>query len=308
MQQDLRAPTTGLVRVPETIARGEAVFSNLTSSPLEIPAGTGVRPNASQSLRFLTTDSLELEGEIGATGSVEIVATEPGSQGNLPSGSINAVEGSLGLRASVTNPAPLTGGREVVQHGVSAVDVDDLRQDLRITLMEQARSAFTDSLGPSQRLAGDSLRISEVLAQEFSPTLGNPSESLSGMLDARLTALIYDQRDFQEAAYQYVQGRMMEEGLRVVPGSIGLVQTGPMNIQPDGSAVLQAHARFQAYPPPDLPALVSAIRGKAPEEARAILEADYGLTVRAIDRFPEWLPWLSWIPARIQISLTWTAR
>lgn len=306
MQQDSRMQTTGLVRVPETAARGEAVFTNLTGRPLEIPAGTGVRPTGSQNLRFLTTGLLELEADIGATGRVEIVAAQPGSQGNLPAGSINAIEGPLGLNASVSNPVPLTGGREAIKHGVSASDIDQLRRDLERALIDQARTAITDSLGPSQRLAADSLRIIEVLEQGFNPAAGNASESLSGRLDARLTALTYDQTEFHTAAYRYVESRLHEKQ-RVVPGSMGLLQTGPVEIQGDGSALLRAHAQFETYRHLDFPGLISTIRGKTPEEARGILEGNYDLVVQEIHTIPGWFPWISWVPSRIQISLAWRA-
>ena len=97
-------PASGSVRLPSQPASGTVTFTNLTDQPVEIPPGSGVRGLAAEiaHLRFVTTKA----GEAPAGGSLPlpVQCTTPGLQGNLPAGSLTAIEGLLGTQLSVDQP------------------------------------------------------------------------------------------------------------------------------------------------------------------------------------------------------------
>lgn len=304
IQGELRLPTSGGVPVPESRAHGQVVFVNLTDRPLDIPAGAGVRASADPLPRFETTDPLHLEGEVGASGETTIIAVDPGSRGNLSAGAIDAVEGPLGLSVSVSNPEPTSGGDESFQAGVRAQDILRLREELRQQLLQQARTTIEGGLPPSSRLAEGSLRIGEIFDERLDHGAGEPSETLHGVMDARITALTYTQADMTAAAYR-VAGAQLGDSRRVATGSMELAQVGALHLAPDGSASMEARARFQTFQSIDLGELARMLRGKPVRKAAGILARNHDLALREFGLSPAWFPWIPWLSSRIALSFGW---
>jgi hypothetical protein len=306
-QTELRLPTSGRVSVPESRADGEVLFINLTDRPVVIPAGTGVRSSERPEARFETSDPLQLEGKIGARGAVGVTALDPGSRSNLPAGAIDAVDGPLGLDVSVSNPEPTSGGGETYQAGVSAQDVLRLREDLRQQLLQQVRATIERSLPASSRLAEGSLKIAEIFSETLDHTTGEATETIHGSMEARISALIYEQAGMTAAAYQVAQAHL-GPSRQIAAGSMSLAQIGELRLGSDGIATLQARARFETFRSLDLGSLVRAIRGKPVQEAATILAREHGLTLRDLEVTPAWLPWMPWLATRIELRMSWGGR
>ena len=101
-------PASGSLRLPSQPAAGTVTFTNLTDQPVEIPQGSGVRgmdPGIAR-LRFVTTRPGEVPAGAGQTLQLPVECVTPGLQGNLPAGSLAAIEGLLGTQLSVTNLEP----------------------------------------------------------------------------------------------------------------------------------------------------------------------------------------------------------
>ena len=107
-------PASGTVRLPSQPASGTVIFTNLTDQPVEIPLGSGVRGLAAAiaHLRFVTTKAGEAPAGAGQTIQLPVECTTPGLQGNLPAGSLTAIEGLLGTQLSAANLEPTSGGSE----------------------------------------------------------------------------------------------------------------------------------------------------------------------------------------------------
>jgi hypothetical protein len=307
MQGELRLPTSGRVPLPKSRAQGEVVFVNQTDEPLDIPAGTGVRSSSDPALRFETTEALHLEGEVGASAGIGVIAVDPGSRSNLPVAAIDAVEGPLGLRVSVSNPVPTTGGDESFYAGVTSQDILRLREGLREQLVQQARVTIEASLAPADRLADDSLRIGEIFEEVLDQAAGEASETVSGTLDARITALTYNQADLTAAAYQFARAQL-GDSRQIASGSMELAQIGDLQLQANGSAWLSARARFSTFQSMDPEALGRSIRGKPSQHTGEILARDHDLTLRRLELFPRWFPWIPWLPSRIDFTFEWTGQ
>jgi hypothetical protein len=98
---------TGATTVPQSKAKGTAVFRNLTKQAVSVPAGTVVKNAAGA--RFVTTEDGEVKAGAGKTIELSIEAMEGGVAGNLDTDTIDAIEGNLGLSLAVTNPKPRIG-------------------------------------------------------------------------------------------------------------------------------------------------------------------------------------------------------
>ena len=100
--------------IPDSKAHGVAKFKNLTQSDVAIPAGDDcLQPFPGGRGQFATLNDTHLPGNVNAVVEVPIVSVSGGAIGNVPANSILAIEGNLGLSASVTESrADLTGGTD----------------------------------------------------------------------------------------------------------------------------------------------------------------------------------------------------
>ena len=89
-------PASGTLLLPDRPARGEVLFSNLTDQPVAIPEGMVVLSQGEMIQRFGVQRGGVLPAGPGETISLPVSALAPGSQGNLPAGSLVAIEGRAG--------------------------------------------------------------------------------------------------------------------------------------------------------------------------------------------------------------------
>ena len=68
-----------------------------------------------------------MPGVIGATIEADVVAIEPGLQGNVDINQINRIEGLLALQLEVRNLEPIEGGGVRSARAVTQSDLDRLR-------------------------------------------------------------------------------------------------------------------------------------------------------------------------------------
>jgi len=103
---EMRTAELGVFRKPAVHATGELTFSGPTGTV--IPVGTRASTTSVTPILFETTE----EGIIDSSGSVTLSAkaVEPGSQGNVPAGTITLVVGDLAGIVTVTNENSFNGG------------------------------------------------------------------------------------------------------------------------------------------------------------------------------------------------------
>jgi hypothetical protein len=90
----------------------------------------------------------------------------------------------------------------------------------------------------------DSFSVAEVLASDFHPPLGEPSEVIEGSMTARIAATIYDLDRLQEAAETRMAEAVGAE-LAIVPGS---VRVDLLPVGTPGEATYQARVRARSRP------------------------------------------------------------
>lgn len=301
---DLRVPATGTVMVPASQAVGTVKFTNLTSTAVTVPSGSGVLPQGHPELRFLTTERVLLAGSIGAVAAVGVIAQSAGSAGNLPAGTLNAVDGPLGLQASVVNPTPTAGGTDAPRAAASAGDRARLLQLLSDSLLQEAGTALSAQMGPGEKLAARSMRIVRIIEEAYDHPAGEAADTVSLAMRIEVAGLAYRPKDALEAGMLALQAAL-PSGSMGVPGSqsIELRSDSPNNVAND---VLPFSATQQVYMPIDPVAVRRMVRGHSPAEAAQLLRQ--GLTLSAqpsIILVPAWLPWIPWLDVRIDVRMPW---
>jgi len=294
---ELRLPTTGKVQAATRAAEGQAVLTNRTQAEVILPEGTGLRTLGSNPQRFETIERALVPAGIGSELVVPIRASAPGRAGNVPAGSIGAIEGTLGLALTVTNPDPTSGGETEARPGVSQADLREVRSALERQLVQSANARLQEQLAEGEALAPISFTIAEVVASAVHPSLGEPSEVVEGSMTARITATVFDVDRLQQAAVA-AMAQAAGSGMTIVPGSVRV------DLVPAGSAAAATYqARVQARTRPDFDfgEMARPIAGMTTADAAAFLATAFDLeTLPRIRLWPGWWPRLPLLPLRIE--------
>lgn len=300
----LRITTTGTARVPTKPASGPVVFANQTDQPVLIPAGTGVLPAGRPDLRFVTASDVSLGAGAGNTAEVVVTAFVPGSAGNLPAGSLNAIDGPLGLRASVSQPAAMAGGAEAERPAVAAADQATALRLLTDQLLAQAASAMAAGVDADESLAPDSVRVVNTPATRFDRPVGAPGDSVGLDLTLEFAALVYHPADL-EAAIDRMLAERRAAGRAPIPGSRSWTLGRQAELLPDS---LQLHVFEQSFVPLDLDHVRRAARGQARSSVVTRLASIGPLASppQVVAR-PAWWPVLPWLDVRIAVRYEWEA-
>ncbi len=300
-----RRPASGSALVPKISAAGTVVLTNLSTEALTIPAGTGLRASES-GVRFLILEETQLPAGIGSTAEANIVAAEAGSAGNLPSGAIDSVEGSIGFLVSVTNPEPTRGGVSERSPAVTAWDRESLRLDLREQLLASAWGQLQGELSDDQALAEGSLTVIEAEREDFDRESGQPAVSVGLSMELTVQALAYRMSDVESVAGDLLSIEM-PAGHLPVPGTIrlaSLADGGQSN--PPAQNPLSYRAQQHIVRKIDFGVVRRYARGLSRDRAVDRLTRSFSLSSPPrIALSPSWFPWLPWLPIRIDVAWAW---
>lgn len=283
-------------------AKGIARFKNLTQADVPIPAGTLIYSASQPDIRFATLNNTHLMGNVNAFVEVPIQAVEAGVAGNLPADSIQVIDGSLSLSASVTNPEPTTGGLDRTAIAATEDDRKRVRDTLVGLLNEQAQKQINASIGAKDILLVNTLKIGQVLEETYDPPAGQPGELL------KLTMRV-------EYSAQYITGedltRLAESALNVSVPDGFVASPGTLTFQPLAAPVFDklGASRFDLQVGQVLsrriePAQVILLaRGLSQKDAVKVLRSGLPLSAPPeVDLSPSWWPWLPLIPFRIDVK------
>ncbi len=301
----IRVTTTGTTQIASQAAAGRVTFTNQTDEPVLIPSGTGVLPSGRPDLRVETVEDVTLESGRGATVQVRVVASRPGSSGNLPSGTLNAIDGPLGLKAAVTQPEALTGGTEAERPAVAAADQANAQRLLTEQLLAQAAADLQAALAADEELAEASVRVVNTEQRDFDRQVGAAGDSAGLEMTLEVAALSYRPSQL-EAAVEMMLAERARAGERTVPGSRRVLQASGDPAHPD---VLGVEVEEQTYSPQDLQRVRQTVRGLRMAEAAAELAELEGLASSPVVTLrPAWWPVLPWLDVRLEVRYAWEPR
>lgn len=301
----IRVTTTGTTQVASGAAGGQVTFTNQTDEAVLIPEGTGVLPSGRPDLRFETVEDVTLDSGRGAAVQTRVVAARPGSSGNLPSGTLNAIDGPLGLKAAVTQPDALTGGTETERPAVAAADQASAQRLLTEQLLAQAAADLQAALGSDEELAEASVRVVNTAQRDFDRPVGAAGDSVGLEMRLEIAALSYRPSQL-EAAVERMLAEQERAGARTVPGSRRVLQVAGDPAHPD---VLSVEVEEQLYSPQDLQRVRQRARGLRIAQVAAELGELEGLaSLPVVTLRPAWWPVLPWLEVRLEVRYAWEAR
>ncbi len=301
-----RIPTSGRALIPHEPAQGEVVFQNLTDEAITVPGGTTVRSLTTPEIFFITGRPAYLEAREGAESRVPIVASEPGPAGNLPAGSITAIDGPLGLKIAVTNPAPTSGGNQTLGYVVSIADQARARELLESQLLQQAAQLLSAKLASGERLLPASLAIRETLQKAYDRPLGEPADTLGLRMLVRVEAWSYREMDLLSALEASLR-QELKPGEEIVPGNLSVADASePENGTEEEAPTLTISAKAWAYSPIDRQQARHLLRASPATQAAAILErVTHAQGDPDIAIWPPWWPLMPMHAERIVILYPW---
>jgi hypothetical protein len=293
---------SGVARNPDRTATGQVVFTNLSDRPVTIPLGLVVRELADPPVRFATIQMGKLEAGPGITTTLAVRAMTPGEEGNLPAGALTAIEGSLGLSLAATNPLPTQGGSDRSLPLPTSQDRQRLYEKLEAALRQSAQEEFEGQLSPGDLLFTQTLTITRVLEQSYTPAEDQPSGQLELSLRLEYQALSASNSDINKLATVLLDANL-PKGYLPLPDPLVVRQVSPVVMERPNLPHWQFSAQRTLYV--DIPSAQAAnlILGYPLAEAVERLKATWPQSAApVINLSPAWWPRLPILPFRIIID------
>lgn len=296
-----RIATTGTKDVPSTPASGFVVFTNVIGQATTIPKGTGVRTTSGTTVRFTTVENVVIPTGRGQTVRVGITAAEPGPQGNVPAGLINAIDGPLGLQLAVVNDAPTTGGGVEQKAAVTEEDRTRLREQLLAQLTQQAVAKLTAQLGEHERMPVESVKITRIDAETYDRFPTEQAETLALTLRVRASGTTVNGEQAEQLAVEALHAAV-EEGYTVIPGSESIAWAREPAVDEQGHLTFELAASAEAAAAIEPEAVRQVVGGESVRDAGRLLADRFPMvSPPVIEVHPSWFPRMPWLAFRIDV-------
>jgi len=294
---------SGVTRVPDRAASGQVVFTNLSDRPIEVPVGLVVRSPTVPTVRFGTLQSVELAAGPGITATLSVRAMTPGEIGNLPLGSLTAIEGNLGTSLAVTNPRPTRGGSDRNVPLPTKNDRQRLYEKLENALRDSALEELKAQLNPGDLLFTPTLTVTQVMDVSYLPAEDQPSGQLQLSLRLEYQAYSATQDDLASLIRVLLDANL-PEGYTPLPESLSIKSISAPAIDTGNIAQwrISASRNLQASIQPEK--AINLILGSNPVQAATRLDTNFLLQGPPVIRLtPSWWPRLPILPFRISVIL-----
>jgi cytoskeletal protein RodZ len=294
--------SSGQVMAPDQAAEGRVSFTNLTAARVEIPAGAVVLTRSDPPVRFSTQSVVEVPAGNGSNAEAYVRALAPGSNGNVPAGTILAFEGPLGLSLSVTNPVRMTGGTDVSMAAPTDADRQALRRRLLAKLTADAQSRLPAQVQSADVLFQSTFALSRIVAETYIPGPDQPGERLSLRLKAQFRAYYAAASDLNMLAAQVLDASL-PSGYDALKDSLTVQPVSALFGSADGNTRWQVDATRMLQARIDPAQVIYLVEGKPVGRAAGLLQDTFGLEVAPqISIQPFFWPWLPALPFRISVA------
>jgi hypothetical protein len=292
---------TGEGVTPQSKAKGNVIFRNLTQQSVSVPTGTVVK--TSNNIRFVTTRSSEVDAGVGKLLELPIEAAEAGLSGNVEAKTIEVVEGRLGLSLSVTNPEATTGGREFPSLQASDSDRERAKDQLRKSLEKEARTKLADQMSPGDMLFDDTLAVSQIISEVYDPPAGAAGTKLTLTMQVEFSALYASAQDLTELG-SLALNASLPSGFHPAADSEAITIKPVMKptLRTDDSAHWSIRAERQIFQQINTSQVTQLIQGIRSQRVKSVLEKNLPLqSSPKIQLSPSWWPWVPIVPFRISV-------
>lgn len=297
------AATTGSLEVPDAPARGAVVFVNLVDQPVTIPAGTRVSTSAGERIVFQTVEAAQAPDVEGGTVEVDVVALEPGPQGNVAPNLINRVEGTLAVQLEVRNLEAMEGGAVRGVRAVAEEDQERLRAQVLQQLQTLASAEMQESLSQDEFLALNSVRVSEILHETYSHFPGERTERIALEIRAQIEGTAVDASQANELVYEAL-AEAVRSDYDLVPESLQFYSDEVIDVDAQGRVTFEMVGQSLIAATLDSGEFLDEIAGQPPGLAASYLYERLPLRdYPGIRVWPNWFDRLPYLPARIRTEI-----
>ncbi len=292
--------STGSTQIPDGRAGGTVTFFNLLDQAVTVPAGTRVTTSAGVRVFYQLMANVEVPAGVGASAEGQVIAIEPGAQGNIGELLVNRIEGSLGTRLGVRNLEAMEGGSNRVVKAVTEADIGRLREQVLQHLHALAKAEMEAALLPDEFLAQDSLRIVTIYEETLSQFAGDRADQVTMEMRAELhgTAVQSSQ------AFELVNAALVaatEPGFAILPDTVRVEPGAPLGVDDQGRVSLLLSGKALTVAQLDAGPAIAAVAGQERELGLAYLFEQLPLaTAPEAEVWPAWFQRLPYLPARIQ--------
>ena len=295
--------TTGTLDVPDALARGRVVFVNRIPQEVAVPAGTRISTSSGERVIYQTLADVTVPGVIGATIEADVVAIEPGLQGNVDINQINRIEGLLALQLEVRNLEPIEGGGVRSARAVTQSDLDRLRAQVIQQLQTLALAEMEGQLAETEFLARDSLRIVTIFDETYTQFVGEQADQVILEIRAELHATAVDETQATGLVYETLSLAVNPE-FELVPDSLNFFSGEVLGVDSQGRVSFEMIGEGLTAARINIESTLDMIAGQETEAGLAYLYKTLPLrdypTAQVI---PNWFGRLPYLPVRIQVNV-----
>jgi hypothetical protein len=227
---------------------------------------------------------------------------ESGRDGNVEAETIVIIEGRLGLSLSVTNPEPLTGGREIASVQASDRDRERAKAALMDTLEEEAQSQLSEELEGGDILFDDTFAVSQTISETCDPPAGAAGTKLTLTMQVEFSVLYASASDLTELA-SLALNASLPSGFTAASEELSLTPVTEPILNDDGFIRWTVRAERRIVHQVSPAQVTQMIQGIGARRAQAVLESSLPLAnVPEIHLSPSWWPWVPIVPFRISVE------
>jgi hypothetical protein len=230
-----------------------------------------------------------------------IEAVDGGLVGNVDAETVNAIEGRLGLSLSVTNPEPITGGRELPS--VQASDDDRARvKELVMTMLEKdAREKLASEVSAGDMSFDKTLTASQILSEEYDLPPGAAGTKLTLSMRVEFSVKYAAASDLSELATLALNASLPSD-FSVASGTLTTKPISTPLIAKDGSVRWTMHVERRIVQQVNSAQVTQLIQGRAVHSAQSLLDETLPLAnAPVITLSPSWWQWIPIVPFRISV-------
>jgi hypothetical protein len=270
VEGSLDVKTSGQVSYPDTPAKGTIDLVNLTGLTVNVPAGTVVKTTNDPVLRFSTQQAVKLL-PVSTHVEVPIQALTPGSAGNIAAGTIQIVEGDLGLKLQAANPSAISGGTDRMVPASTQEDYDQGKASLSAELEKKAGDQLRQNLAKDELLIGV-IRDEDTRIEESAlPEIGKPGSVMRLTLKTTYLGILVQRSQMEEIAGKFL-GLEVKNGFQPGPDQIQFGEPDKLDIKNKGEVSWIQPASRTYYPQVDSFKIRQSLPGRQISEAKAILQ------------------------------------
>ena len=293
-------PTTAKKDVPDAKATGTVIFINRTAEEVLIPKGTVVGTSTGVNVRFTTVETATLPAAYQSRVEVPIVAIDPGPMGNVDAYLINRVEGILGLKVQVINPAPTTGGTVKQVNFVTKADRERLKGIVLQKLHQQALQTLQEHLPQDEIVIPQSLSVIPT-GESYDHFVDEVADELSLELKAVAVALAMNESDLKKLLLHHTSGRI-PAGYEMLADNLSFEVVDAQELE-EGRYRVTVRAMAPLVAAIDTGRLRGELRGLPVDEALERLKSLPLQEPPRLEVSPDWFGRMPWLPFRISIRL-----